>query len=967
MERIKTAAGRMDQAAAGRAEQAAAGRAVSKENNLGSRRRELVLLLVLLAAGACIIYWNYLNGNYRFLFHNSNNDTANQYFPSIMSTVQKLRDGDLSFWDATMGYGLDITNSASWVFDLFNVPVYLAGIAGGTGAALWAVLWMQILKAFLVGIFVWLLLGELGFYGIPAVAGAYASAFCGYMMGWGEHYFFASGTVLFVALIWRIERCLNRKKGYWILAVQVGITLAFSLYMSIMIAIGCLIYLLFRLVSLAGREGKRAALREFGRMILTVLCGAFLSAVISLPAFWQLTQVTERLNHSEGTGAMIRESFALWLAPSRMQEVFIRLVSNNLYGTQDFYQGNGLYTEMIQLCFSSFWIIFLAIYFTENIFYGKKKRQTIVLLAGFVFSLALPVTTLIFDLFENRSTRYTFVLIPFAAYVIAWTLTRIRKIHLPSLAAGWIMAGFVILFVRRYHVKLDQHGLDLYVHLIYAAEFLMMLLLSAMNDSVRRIAARILRLEGGASRRSAAVAKTATVTEMSQALVESGRQTDGDTEQSTCICDSDKEESRQIHKNGGGQRTDKTVRSQHNSNDERKMCVGRKAGIQQTYNNERGVRSGDRKGIRHGFLSLAVLALIAASTVADAFYSLNYETAWTSGEAAAAAGAKSATEELLAKIPEKEQDFFRVEKMYEDVSVWNDSLLQNYSGVSYYNTTYNKYIVRFVRELWPDTMYMKKLGTNYVTYRNDGLNMRMANLLGIRYILTDRETGVDLPGFEKIAETADGHALYRNESDTGFGTLYRTAVPESQIKDLDTEARQELLEHAVILSDEDAEAAGIEEAEAIPGSDESSHSFGSEIKPYKSNKALPQEMRDNSCIEADAKSTAVRSQVHVAKGASDGEYSAEVQSEGNGILLLPIAFDSGWKAYIDGKQSKLYCADFGFMGIVIPNGEHTVQITYHTPMLHMGLALTICGAAALLLYAILFSRIKEKLTRQERK
>lgn len=45
-------------------------------------------------------------------------------------------------------------------------------------------------------------------------------------------------------------------------------------------------------------------------------------------------------------------------------------------------------------------------------------------------------------------------------------------------------------------------------------------------------------------------------------------------------------------------------------------------------------------------------------------------------------------------------------------------------------------------------------------------------------------------------------------------------------------------------------------------------------------------------------------------------------------LLFLDSFDSGWRAYVDGKKSKVYRANRFFRAVAIPSGEHTVEFRY---------------------------------------
>ena len=73
----------------------------------------------------------------------------------------------------------------------------------------------------------------------------------------------------------------------------------------------------------------------------------------------------------------------------------------------------------------------------------------------------------------------------------------------------------------------------------------------------------------------------------------------------------------------------------------------------------------------------------------------------------------------------------------------------------------------------------------------------------------------------------------------------------------------------------------------------------------------------------------------------DDEYvTLNVNASGNNFLFLGDTFMSGeadyklfkiptgWKAFIDGKETKIYRANHGFRGIVVPKGNHKIEFSY---------------------------------------
>ncbi len=39
-------------------------------------------------------------------------------------------------------------------------------------------------------------------------------------------------------------------------------------------------------------------------------------------------------------------------------------------------------------------------------------------------------------------------------------------------------------------------------------------------------------------------------------------------------------------------------------------------------------------------------------------------------------------------------------------------------------------------------------------------------------------------------------------------------------------------------------------------------------------------------------------------------------------------FHTGWKAFINGNETKIYRANHGFRGIVVPKGNHKIEFVY---------------------------------------
>ena len=74
----------------------------------------------------------------------------------------------------------------------------------------------------------------------------------------------------------------------------------------------------------------------------------------------------------------------------------------------------------------------------------------------------------------------------------------------------------------------------------------------------------------------------------------------------------------------------------------------------------------------------------------------------------------------------------------------------------------------------------------------------------------------------------------------------------------------------------------------------------------------------------------------------------KVQTSTPTLLVLSDILYPGWKANLDGKTTTIYPTNALFKGVVVPAGEHIVEMTYFPSSLRMGLGLTAMALLTLL-------------------
>lgn len=88
------------------------------------------------------------------------------------------------------------------------------------------------------------------------------------------------------------------------------------------------------------------------------------------------------------------------------------------------------------------------------------------------------------------------------------------------------------------------------------------------------------------------------------------------------------------------------------------------------------------------------------------------------------------------------------------------------------------------------------------------------------------------------------------------------------------------------------------------------------------------------------------------------EIKIETTSSGNQLLFLSDSFYLNWQVSLDGKQEKIYRANYAFRAVLIPEGKHQVIFSYQTNSFKRGVAIS--GVAFIGLLSLAFFYWKKR-------
>lgn len=278
--------------------------------------------------------------------------------------------------------------------------------------------------------------------------------------------------------------------------------------------------------------------------------------------------------------------------------------------------------------------------------------------------------------------------------------------------------------------------------------------------------------------------------------------------------------------------------------------------------------------------------------------------------------------DCLNYLKEKDPTFYRVEKDYISGTVSMDSSGQGYRGISTYNSVMNGNVKDFVETCYPELFFADH---NHYTFWNNVDDNWLAAFLGVKYILSGN--GEPDETKYKLLDQVGSLYIHENVLDAETAHFYTQDISEESLRELCTEeTREELLGETIALED------GTEIGDV------------SEIQTLKSEAQKTAEQNSSVTLDAPQKDSVVTGNIH---------------AEADGYALFMIPYEKGWILTIDGERAELLRGDIGFLACEVPEGDHTIRLTFEAPGLKAGMT----GS---LLFWILFGHSRILLIRKNK-
>lgn len=89
---------------------------------------------------------------------------------------------------------------------------------------------------------------------------------------------------------------------------------------------------------------------------------------------------------------------------------------------------------------------------------------------------------------------------------------------------------------------------------------------------------------------------------------------------------------------------------------------------------------------------------------------------------------------------------------------------------------------------------------------------------------------------------------------------------------------------------------------------------------------------------------------------------ADISASGKNFVFIGNTYHPGWKAYIDGEKTEVYKANHGYLGIVVPKGNHKIKLAFapESFFISKNLALILSSLVILGLVVSIFIEVRKK-------
>lgn len=323
---------------------------------------------------------------------------------------------------------------------------------------------------------------------------------------------------------------------------------------------------------------------------------------------------------------------------------------------------------------------------------------------------------------------------------------------------------------------------------------------------------------------------------------------------------------------------------------------------------------------------IALLVLVAFEAIYTGLATYNAERpVITKKEFREKVGYNDVTVDAVALLKQKDpMPFYRIEKSYKSGVAMhgstNDAKVQGYFGSSSYHSFNQKNYIRFLAGL--DVIDSKD--ENQTRWASGVITRPLLQIISsTKYTLV--QNNAMPPFFYTDFDSIGSLKIRSNPFFLPLGFTYDRVLEETVFGNLRNPANQSIKKQIALLKAMTLQAEDIAAFEGLATFDTANIAVN----------YAPEELTTDV--------NALRAETLEMTKFSQNKIAGKITVSKPKALFFSIPFDPSWSAKVDGKPTKLYLANMGFMALPLSAGEHTVELAFTPPFWTMSVLLTVLG------------------------
>ncbi|MBE5932859.1 MAG: hypothetical protein E7263_05490 [Lachnospiraceae bacterium] len=350
---------------------------------------DLLIIWTIVTAMFCILYGKFIRGDFVYIYSDIGRDTIDSYWPRFLLSLGFVNEFENFGYTLQKGLGefvsdgiIRFTNPFDWIFFIIEPTK--------------AVLVALYLKIIWISGFAWAYFKKMFSRRETILVCTILWTFSGWFILWGQHYWFATAYAYFTAILFFLEKLIDKDKSLVFMVIPLALLTGSSYYFTYIIGVFSIVYLVIRGIH------KKLGLKNIVKLVVLLgvleLVAIFISAIMLYPALASFLQSSRT--------SSLKVSWLEMLEPRTIDYLLVflgRILSTDFWGRGNDYTGTFNYYEM-SINYASVLFVIACVYLIIN----KYHKRVLLFFLTCIIGVMIPLASKLIQ-FQAITLRWTLV------------------------------------------------------------------------------------------------------------------------------------------------------------------------------------------------------------------------------------------------------------------------------------------------------------------------------------------------------------------------------------------------------------------------------------------------------------------------------------------------------------------------------------------------------------------------------